>query len=93
MKIVEICPREGFKLYLRYDDGVAGEVDLSALAGQGVFAAWLKPGLFAQVRLTEAGAVEWPGEIDLCPDALYLELTGKPVEAVFPALRRMPTHA
>ena len=40
MKIVEVCPREGFKLYLRQDDGVAGEVDLSALAGQGVFAAW-----------------------------------------------------
>ena len=93
MKIVEICPREGFKLYLRYDDGVAGEVDLSALAGQGVFAAWREPGLFARARLSEAGAVEWPGEIDLCPDALYLELTGKPVEEVFPALRRIPTHA
>ena len=93
MKIVEVCPREGFKLYLRQDDGVAGEVDLSALAGQGVFAAWWEPGRFAQVRLSEAGAVEWPGEIDLCPDALYLELTGKPAEAVFPARRRVPTHA
>lgn len=93
MKIVEMCPREGFKLYLRYDDGVAGELDLSGLAGQGVFTAWREPGLFAQVRLSEAGAVEWPGEIDLCPDALYLELTGKPVEEVFPALRRIPTHA
>ena len=52
-----------------------------------------EPGRFAQVRLSEAGAVEWPGEIDLCPDALYLELTGKPAEAVFPARRRVPTHA
>jgi hypothetical protein len=58
-----------------------------------VFAAWLKPGVFEQVRLTEAGAPEWPGEIDLCPDALYLGLTGKAPEEVFPALRRLPTHA
>jgi hypothetical protein len=93
MKIVEVSPREGLKLFLRYDDGVAGVLDLSSLAGRGVFASWLKPGLFEQVRLTEAGAPEWPGEVDLCPDALYLELSGKAPEEVFPTLHRMPTHA
>ena len=93
MKIIEISPREGFKLFLGYDDGVTGVVDLSSLAGRGVFASWLEPHIFQQVRLTEAGALEWPGEVDLCPDALYLELTGKTVEDLFPNLRRIPTHA
>ena len=32
-------PRSGYRIWLRYSDGTAGEVDLSALAGQGVFAA------------------------------------------------------
>lgn len=93
MKIVEISPREGLKLFLRYDDGVAGVVDLSSLAGQGVFASWLVPGTFEKVWLGEAGAPEWPGEVDLCPDALYLDLTGKAAEEIFPTLRRIPTHA
>lgn len=93
MRIVEISPQKGFKLFLRYDDGVAGVVDLTSLAGRGVFASWLEPGVFERVRLTEAGAPEWPGEVDLCPDALYLELTGKTAEEVFPTLRRIPIHA
>ena len=93
MRILEVSPRAGFKLFLRYNDGAAGVLDLSSLAGQGVFAAWLKPGIFEQVRLTESGALEWPGEVDLCPDALYLQLTGKVAEEVFPALHRIPTHA
>ena len=93
MKIVEISPQEGLKLFLRYDDGVAGVVDLSSLAGRGVFASWLVPGTFEKVGLSEAGAPEWPGDIDLCPDALYLELTGRMPEVLFPALRGMPTHA
>ena len=88
-----MSPQEGFRLFLRYDDGAAGVVDLSALVGQGVFAAWLEPGVFEQVRLSETGAPEWPGQIDLCPDALYLELTGKRAEDVLPGLRGVPSHA
>lgn len=93
MKLIEISPQEGFKLFLRYDDGVTGVVDLSSLAGRGVFASWLEPEIFERVRLTEAGAPEWPGELDLCPEALYLQLTGKPPEAIFPKLRRLPSPA
>ena len=37
-------PREGFRIWLRYSDGVSGELDLSHLAGRGVFAAWDEPG-------------------------------------------------
>jgi hypothetical protein len=45
------------------------------------------------VVLAEAGHPEWPGEIDLCPDALHMKLTGKKPEEVFPALNHLPTHA
>ena len=33
-------PREGYRIWISYADGPAGEVDLSHLAGRGVFAAW-----------------------------------------------------
>ena len=93
MKIAEATPREDFKLFLRFEDGIAGEVDLSALAGRGVFAAWRQQGVFDQVRVTEVGAVEWPGELDLCPDALYMQLTGRAPDEVFPTLRSLASHA
>ena len=62
---------------------IEGEVDLSHLAGKGVFAVWDKEGVFAEVTLGPHGAIEWPGDVDLCPDALYLRLTGKQPEEVF----------
>jgi hypothetical protein len=82
-----------YRLFLRYEDECQGEVDLSSFAGKGVFSAWLKPGVFEQVRLTENGHPEWPGDLDLCPDALYMQLTNKRPEEVFPTLSRLPTHA
>ena len=72
-----------YRIWLRYDDGTEGEVDLSDLAGRGVFVAWDNPGVFSEVQLGSHGAIEWPGDLDLCPDALYLRLTGKRPEDVF----------
>ncbi len=78
MKIREATPLEDFRVYLEFDDGTAGVVDLSDLCGKGVFSAWSDKGLFEQVFVSPLGALEWPGEIDLCPDALFSRLTGKP---------------
>lgn len=93
MKLVKVVPKENFRLFVRYDDGTSGDVDLSAFAGHGVFAAWMEPGVFEQVRLADAGHPEWPGEIDLCPDSLYMQLTGKRPDEVFPKLKNLPAHA
>lgn len=93
MKIVEMSARANYGLFLRYEDGVEGVVDLSSLVGRGVFKSWASPGIFEQVRLSEVGAPEWPGEVDLCPDSLYMKLTGKKPEEVFPNLQHVPSHA
>ena len=37
---IAVEPREGYRVWLRYPDGAKGEVDLSHLAGRGVFKAW-----------------------------------------------------
>ena len=34
---VEVKPLENFRIWLRYDDGTEGEVNLSDVAGRGVF--------------------------------------------------------
>ena len=74
---------------------MAGEgiVDLSDLAGRGVFEVWSDRNIFDAVTVGESGAIVWPGEIDLCPDALYIRLTGRQAEEIFPELMRHPPDA
>jgi hypothetical protein len=83
----------GYRLELEFNNGESGVVDLSEFVGRGVFAAWERRGVFEQVTVTSDGAVEWPGEIDMCPDSLYLRLTGKKPEDLFPSLRTRLSHA
>lgn len=87
-KPVEVKAMPDYKLWLRYEDGVAGEVDLAHLAGKGVFDLWKDYRAFEQVYIGPQGQIVWNEQIDLCPDALYLELTGKKPEDVFSNLKR-----
>ena len=73
----EVNPRPHYRLQLRYSNGVAGEVDVSHLVGRGVFKAWEDESFFLNVRLTPYGAVAWEMDIELCADALYLQLPGR----------------
>ena len=77
---IKVEPRPGYRIWLEYSDGVSGEVDLSDIAGKGVFKAWDEPGYFEKVHITPYRAVAWDENLDLCPDALYMELTGKTFE-------------
>ena len=88
-KPTEIKPRDGYKIWLRYEDGVEGEVDLSDVAGKGVFAAWDDRAFFESARLDEYGDIAWNDEIGLCQDALYMEITGKTVDEVLPVIHPM----
>ena len=62
-----------FRLKVRFLDGTEGIVDMSERvrsADAGVFAVLADPVRFAEV-FVDYGAVTWPGEIDLAPDAMY----------------------
>jgi len=76
MKVTAVKPQPGYQLWLRFADGTEGAVDLSSYVGEGVFAAWKDPNVFARVRLGKFGQPIWDGDIDLCADALYQTLTG-----------------
>ena len=84
----EVHPRAGYRIRLRYADGVAGEIDLSHLAGKGVFIIWYEPGYFEKVHITSHRAIAWDDDIELCADALYMQLTGKSVEEVMPGVKQ-----
>ena len=93
MRITTARPLPNFQLELQFDNGETGVVDLSSFAGRGVCAAWNTPGVFEQVAVTDEGAVEWPGGIDFCPDALYLRMTDRRPEEIFPVLGDRLSHA
>ena len=78
---------------MRFADGAQGEVDLSDLAGRGVFAIWNDPNVFESVIVDKGDALSWPDGVDLGWDALYLRLTGKAVDEVFPGLKKAPVDA
>jgi hypothetical protein len=86
-KLLEAKPLNGYKIQLKFADGVNGEVDLSPLVGKGVFAFWEKAENFKKVTIENGRWLEWSDEIDLDADALYLKLTGKKADELFPALK------
>ena len=85
--VAEVEPRNGYRIWLRYTNGASGEVDLSHLAGSGVFKAWYDRDFFERIHVSESGAVSWEGDIDLDPYQLYMDMTGKTLEDIFPRLR------
>ncbi|WP_419939810.1 DUF2442 domain-containing protein [Candidatus Palauibacter sp.] len=93
ISVAEVKAREGYRIWIRFADGCAGEIDLSDLAGKGVFRAWDDQDLFDKAHLAPHGAVAWSAEIELCPDSLYLELTDKSPQQVFPGLGQPVPHA
>lgn len=92
-KIKNVRVLERYELRLTFVDGTCGTVDLSDLVGKGVFAQWNDYDSFRRVTIGDAGELSWGKEIDLCPDSLYLQVTGKTPEDIFPSLKREPVNA
>jgi len=84
---VEVKPLDHYQIWIMYSDGVEGVVDLSYLVGDGVFALWNDYAEFQKVHIGPSGEIAWNEQIDLCPDAIYLKLTGKQPEDIFPKLK------
>jgi hypothetical protein len=91
-KILEARPLDGYKIWLKFDDGIIGEADLSHLAGKGVFTLWNNYENFKKVSIENSRSLTWSDEIDMDADSLYLKITGKKPEELFPALKEEPTH-
>lgn len=79
--IVAAEAKGGSRLYLRFEDGREGEVDVAKIVElTGAFQALTDPTFFTQVRLdSELGTVVWPNGADVDPDVLYAAVTGEPI--------------
>ena len=74
--VVEVRPEANYELFVRFADGASGRVRLPPERLTGVLAPLRDRRFFEQV-FVDHGAVAWPGEIDLAPDAMYAEVVGR----------------
>ena len=84
-RIKQVRHLGGYRLELSFTDGTKGELDFESriLGRGGVFAPLENVSYFAQVKVdAEAGTIQWPNELDFCPDVLYSLVTGKPIRAL-----------
>jgi hypothetical protein len=88
--VVEVRSLGGYRVHLRFEDGVEGDLDLGkVIEFKGIFAPLRDEKEFAKVRLHgELGTIVWPNGADLDPDVLYSRLSGKPIDLGVPASRK-----
>lgn len=88
MDVVSVEPRGDYRLWLRFQDGTEGEIDLRPeLTFRGVFAPLRDPAYFAQVRVNpDLGTICWPNDADWDPLVLYSLLTRRPIETLLARL-------
>lgn len=73
--VVEVKPEADYSLYVRFKDGVTGHIHLDPEELTGALAPLRDPLFFDRV-FVDGGAVAWPGDIDLAPDAMYVRVAG-----------------
>lgn len=71
--IVEVKVLEDYKLFLRFEDNVKGEIDISKVVPfKGVFEKLRDKKFFSRVTINkEVGTICWENGADLAPCTLY----------------------
>ena len=78
---VEATALEGYHVRLRFEDGVVGELDLSAVMKfEGVFTPLKNLDRFRELGVhPDLGTIYWPNGADLDPAVLYARVNGTPI--------------
>ena len=75
--VSRVRPLEEYQLEVTFENGEQRIFDVKPYLCQGVFMGLRNRAVFRAMRVV-AGSVEWPGEVDLSYDTLYLE--SRPIE-------------
>ena len=93
---VQVEARDGYKIWVKFDDGVEGEVDLSNLVSRGgLFKSWEDREFFELVSVADYNAIKWGegGFHELCGDSLYMKITGLTAREFNDRSKQQVTHA
>ncbi len=81
--IVKVIPKADYCLFVQFRDGLEGLVYLRPDELTGALEPLRDRSFFEQVYI-DRGAVAWPGDIDLAPDAMYAEVSADQLQAEHP---------
>ena len=76
-RVRQVRPEPGYRLWVEFEDGVAGTLDLSSELDGPVFEPLRDARAFEQVVVDEFGAICWPNGGDLAPEVVYSELAAR----------------
>ncbi len=76
IKPTQVKALDGYRIWIEFEDGVQGVVDLSSYAGRGIWQAWEDRSLFESVRITPHRAIGWGDSelLDMCADWAYQQV-------------------
>ena len=79
IKPIQVEARKDYRIWIKFEDGIDGEVDLSEFVARGgLFKKWEDRSFFESVWIPEDNVVRW-GDSDfheLCGDSLYMKIAG-----------------
>jgi hypothetical protein len=81
MKVKNITYVSDYRVYIEFDDGVSGEVDLNDIVDKGIFKVLKDKKQFSNVHGV-GSIVYWSDELEIDALPIYIELTGKKIEDV-----------
>ena len=78
-RLLAVRPMSNYRLWLRFDDGFVGTVNLESITHIGAFTLLRHPRMFDTVRVDEeTGDVRWPAAgVRLCPVILYQDIVAR----------------
>ena len=95
LKPMSVEARDGYKIWLSFNDGVEGEIDVSDVVDYEWFKPWQDRGVFEDVQISSPLGITWNDDVNMsmCTMSLYAEITGKPFEEVASMMNGHPTDA
>lgn len=97
IKPVDVRALEAYQIWVKFEDGVEGNYDLAPIMARGnLFKQWEERGVFEDVKVDgEWRAIVWgdTGDLEICSDMVYMELTGKKVDELMPVAGTAQIHA
>jgi Protein of unknown function (DUF2442) len=93
VRIETAHPLAGYRLKVKFNDGLEGVFPVEPERRGGVFLKLLDAKTFNAVTINpDFGCVEWPGGIDLCPDTMHKNLSGVALDHDSPMVLRDTPH-
>jgi len=69
-KVVEFKILNNYAVWLKFEDGYDGQIDLKPFLGKGIAEPLLDIGKFKTLKIEDGGGIAWYNGYDFCPNYL-----------------------